>query len=104
LLWKLEASPARAKARAREDHTQFYVLVDPHTFLPVYTRLINLALPGHPTVYESELLSYRTLASTPANEKVFDLALQHPKAQVVSQAGVKPPTRLVRLQSGSSSR
>jgi hypothetical protein len=79
LLWKLEASPARAAARAREDHTQFIVLVDPHTFLPVYTRLINLALPGHPTEYESEQLSYRTLPSTAANEKLFDLALQHPR-------------------------
>jgi hypothetical protein len=88
LLWKLEASPARARARAREDHTQFIVLVDPHTFLPVYTRLINLALPGHPTVSESEQLGYRTLASTAANEKLFDLALQHPRARVVSQAGV----------------
>jgi hypothetical protein len=90
LLWKLEASPARAEARAREDHTQFVVLVDPHTFLPVYTRLVNLALPGHPTVSESELLSYRTLASSSANEKLFDLALQHPQAQVVSQAGIDP--------------
>jgi hypothetical protein len=90
LLWKLEASPARAEARAREDHTQFIVLVDPHTFLPVYTRLINLALPGHPTVSESEQLSYRTLPSTAANEKLFDLALQHPQAQVVNQAGVGP--------------
>jgi hypothetical protein len=90
LLWKLEASPARAEARAREDHTQFVVLVDPHTFLPVYTRLVNLALPGHPTVSESELISYRTLASNNVDEKLFDLALQHPQAQVVSQAGVDP--------------
>jgi hypothetical protein len=90
LLWKLEASQARAEARAREDHTQFIVLVDPHTFLPVYTRLVNLALPGHPTVSESELLSYRTLASSITNEKLFDLALQHPQAQVVIQAGVGP--------------
>lgn len=90
LLWKLEASPARAAARAREDHTQFIVLVDPHTFLPVYTRLINLALAGHPTMYESEQLSYRTLPSTAANEKLFDLALQHPQAQVVNQVGPSP--------------
>jgi hypothetical protein len=90
LLWRLEASPARAAARAREDHTQFIVLVDPHTFLPVYTRLVNLALAGHPTVYESEQLSYRTLASTAANEKLFDLALQHPRAQVVNQTVVRP--------------
>jgi hypothetical protein len=97
LLWKLEASPARAEARAREDHTRYFVLVDPHTFLPVYTRLINLALPGHPTVYESEQLSYRTLPSTAANGKLFDLALQHPHAQVVTRAGVghgaRPPRR-----------
>ncbi len=90
LLWKLEASPARAAARAREDHTQFVVLVDPHTFLPVYTRLINLALPGHPTEYESEQLSYRVLPSTTANEQLFDLAVQHPDARVVTQAGPSP--------------
>jgi hypothetical protein len=90
LLWKLEASPARAEARAREDHTQFIVLVDPHTFLPVYTRLVNLALPGHPTVYESEQLSYRTLPSIAANEKLFDLAAQHPHARVVSQVVLAP--------------
>jgi hypothetical protein len=90
LLWKLEASPAQAAARAREDHTQFVVLVDPHTFLPVYTRLINLAPPGHPTVYESEQLSYRTLPATAANEKLFDLALQHPQARVVNQTFTRP--------------
>jgi hypothetical protein len=95
LLWKLEASPARARARAREDHTQFFVLVDPHTFLPVYTRLINLALKGHPTVSESELLSYRTLASTPASRRALDIVLQHPGAQVVTQAGVGPSSRAV---------
>jgi hypothetical protein len=96
LLWKLEASPAYAEARAREDHTQFVVLVDPHTFLPVYTRLTNLALPGHPPVSESELLGYRTLPSTAANEKLFDLAFQHPHAQVVTQAGVGPGSSLPR--------
>jgi hypothetical protein len=90
LLWKLEASPAQAAARAREDHTQFIVLVDPHTFLPVYTRLIDLALPGHPTDYESEQLSYRTLPATAANEKLFDLALQHPQARVVDQTVTRP--------------
>jgi hypothetical protein len=72
------------------------VLVDPHTFLPVYTRLVNLALPGHPAVSESELLSCRTLASSTANEKLFDLPLQHPRAQVVSQAGIAPGSVLPR--------
>jgi hypothetical protein len=57
---------------------------------PVYTRLVNLALAGHPTIYESEQLSYRTLPSTAANEKLFDLAVQHPQARVVSQVLLAP--------------
>jgi len=64
--------------------------VDPHTFLPVYTRLINLALPGHPTIYETELLGYRTLPAGDASQRVFDLAAQHPASQVLVQAGKSP--------------
>lgn len=85
LLWKLAETPARARVRAREDQTSYYALVDPKTFLPVYTRLTDLARPGHPTLTEIELLSLRTLPVTAANEKLFDLALAHPGARVVTQ-------------------
>ena len=92
-LWKLEQSPAIARQRAREDQTRYYVLVDPHTFLPVYDRLIDLARPGDPTISEDELLSLRTLPSTPTNEKLFDLTLQHPSARVVTQTAASVPPR-----------
>lgn len=105
LLWKLEATPALAARRAREDGTQYYVLVDPETFLPVYTRLIDLARPGHPTMSESELVSYRTLASTPANEKLFDLSVQHPRARVLTRTVAFPqPPRLRGSRSEGSTR
>jgi hypothetical protein len=55
LLWKLEETPARARLRAREDQTRYYMLVDPKSFLPVYTRLIDLARPCDPTLSEVEL-------------------------------------------------
>jgi hypothetical protein len=93
LLWKLEETPARARRRAREDQTRYYVLVDPHTFLPVYTRLIDLARPGQPTISEDELLSLRTLPATAGNEKLFDLTLQHPSARVVTQTLAPVPPR-----------
>ncbi|MGA9874443.1 MAG: hypothetical protein WBQ21_01390 [Solirubrobacteraceae bacterium] len=89
-LWKIEEGAAGAKARAREDGTRYYVLVDPHTFLPVYTRLINLALPGDPAIYETELLGYRTLSAGDASQRVFDLAAQHPSSRVLVQPGKSP--------------
>lgn len=85
LLWKLEETPTHARQRAREDQTSYYALVDPHSFQPVYTRLIDLARPGRPTISEVELISLRTLPSTPSNEKLFDLGIQHPHANVVTR-------------------
>jgi hypothetical protein len=87
-LWRLEASPKLARARAREDHTRFYVLVDPHSFLPVYERLIDLTPGGERTVSESELASYKVLGTV--NEALFDLAAQHPGARVQTQPGPVP--------------
>ncbi len=96
-LWKLEETPTHARARAREDQTRYYVLVDPKSFLPVYTRLIDLARPGDPTLSEVELIGLRTLPASPANEKLFDLALQHPGTRVVTKtmpaAFPSPPSR-----------
>jgi hypothetical protein len=86
-LWRIEEGPAETRGRAREDGTRYYVLVDPHSFLPVYTRLINLTLPGHPTIYETELLGYRTLPYSDASQRVFDLAAQHPASRVLVEAG-----------------
>lgn len=85
LLWKLEETPTHARQRAREDQTSYYALVDPHSFQPVYTRLIDLARPGRPTISEVELISLRTLPAIPSNEKLFDLTLQHPHASVVTR-------------------
>ena len=87
LLWRLEETPAQAQRRAREDHTRFYVLVDPTSFLPVYERLIQLTPAGPRTARESELVSYRTLPSTPQNDGVFDLPVQHRGARVITQPG-----------------
>lgn len=89
-LWMIEQDAVVAKARAHEEGTRYYVLVDPHTFLPVYTRLINLDRPGHPTIYETELLSYRALTAAAAGQSLFNLAAQHPRSRVITQAGEAP--------------
>ncbi|HEU0249337.1 MAG TPA: hypothetical protein VFR48_01305 [Solirubrobacteraceae bacterium] len=89
-LWMIEQDAAGAKARAREDGTRYYALVDPHTFQPVYMRLIDVDRPGDPTIYEKELLSYRTLSATASDQSLFDLAKQHPGSPVQTQAGLTP--------------
>jgi hypothetical protein len=85
LLWKLE-SRLFADADGRKldvaSHTRLIVLVDPKTFLPVNERQIDVALPGHPTVVESNLLSYRRYGGGESMGSLFDLAAQHPSAQV----------------------
>ena len=93
MLWKLEATPARARVRAREDQTSYYVLVDPRSFLPVYTRLIDLARPSDPTLSEVELVSLHTLPVTATNERLFDLTLQHPGTRVVTETMSAVPNR-----------
>jgi hypothetical protein len=87
LLWKLESHP---EPRGIDNHTRLIVLVDPHTFLPVFERQIDIALPGHPAIVESELLSYRTVVGTPAGGSVFDLAAQHPGTQVLNMVPAAP--------------
>jgi hypothetical protein len=88
LLWKLESHPEQ---HGIDDHTRLIVLVDPHTFLPVFERQIDIALPGHPVIVESQLLSYRTVLATAASASVFDLAAQHPGTQVLSTVPPPPP-------------
>jgi hypothetical protein len=78
-LWKLESRPA---GHTRTDHMRLVVLVDPKTFLPVSERQVDVALPGHPTTVESNLISYRRLSAGELDPKLLDLAAQHPGARV----------------------
>jgi hypothetical protein len=57
----------------------------------VFERQIDIALPGHPAIVESELLSYRTVLATAASASVFDLAAQHPGTKVLSMVPPPPP-------------
>ena len=99
-LWKLESHPAYAyvngKKHAIDQHTRLVVLVDPNTFLPVAVRQIDIALSGHPTVVESNLISYRHYAGRQSEGRLFDLAAQHPGARVL--ASTRNPTRFVRMR------
>ena len=52
-------------------------------------RVIDAALPGHPTALESDLLSYRRLPSSEGHGKLFELTAQHPNARVLR--GWMPP-------------
>ena len=88
LLWKLESHPEQ---HGIDDHTRLIVLVDPRSFLPVFERQTDIALPGSPVMVESELLSYRTALATPTSAGVFDLAAQHPGTRVLSAAAPPPP-------------
>jgi hypothetical protein len=81
-LWKLESLPI---GYASTDHTRLIILVDPKTFLPVAERQIDIALPGHPTMVESDLVSYRHLPTDEATAKLFDLTVQHPGARVLAR-------------------
>ncbi|MFZ1925056.1 MAG: hypothetical protein WAU42_02830 [Solirubrobacteraceae bacterium] len=84
-LWKLESRPTSYDANGRRIaiRTRLVVLVAPKTFLPIVERVIDAALPGHPTALESNLLSYRHLPSGEGNGKLFDLTAQHPRARVL---------------------
>jgi hypothetical protein len=85
LLWKLESRPfsdADGRMLSVAQHTRLIVLVDPKTFLPVIERQIDVALPGHPTVVESNLLGYRHYNGGESVGRLFDLVAQHPSAHV----------------------
>jgi hypothetical protein len=86
VLWKLESRPSGyADANGHffrvPAHTKLIVLVDPKTSLPVAERQIDTALPGRPTLVESDLLSYRHYVGE-SEGSLFDLAAQHPDARV----------------------
>jgi len=93
-LWKLESHPV--SSLEREIHTRLIVLVDPHSFLPLSERQIDIALPGHPTVVESNLLSFRHLQSEEVKKTLFELAPQHPHAHLVTRPGIFPKFRVMR--------
>jgi hypothetical protein len=84
-LWKLESAPTSYNANDRRIaiRTRLVVLVAPKTFLPVVERVIDVALPGHPTALESNLLSYRRLPSSEGHGRLFELTAQHPNARVL---------------------
>jgi hypothetical protein len=85
LLWKLESRPFSEGNRRRLEvgrQTKFIVLVDAKTFLPVTERQIDIALPGHPVVVESNLLSYGRYVGTESEGRLFDLVYQHAGARV----------------------
>jgi hypothetical protein len=88
-LWKLESHPLNYDANGKrvviQPHVRLVVLVDPKTFLPVSERQIDVALPGHPTVVESNLVSYRHLPAGESDGKLFDLAAQHPGARILTR-------------------
>ncbi|MGH2878190.1 MAG: hypothetical protein ACRDK4_01090 [Solirubrobacteraceae bacterium] len=89
-LWKLENHSAELE---RASHTRFVVLVDPHNFLPILVRQLDIRLPTHPTIVESAMLSYRVLPNGAAGEKLFDLAAQHPAARVLTRTSSGPHFR-----------
>lgn len=98
LLWKLESRPfgdANGRIFAIATHTRLIVLVDPKTFLPVSERQIDVALPGHPIVVESNLLSYHRYGGGESVGRLFDLAAQHPSAHV--HTSTSSPPRFVPL-------
>jgi hypothetical protein len=92
-LWKLESAPTSYDADGRRIaiRTRLVVLVAPKTFLPIVERVIDVALPGHPTALESNLLSYRRLRSGEGSGKLFDLTAQHPGARVLRGWTPHPP-------------
>jgi hypothetical protein len=85
-LWKLESRPTSyggANGRRIAIRTRLVVLVAPKTFLPIVERVVDAALPGHPTALESDLLIYRRLPSSEGHGKLFELTAQHPNARVL---------------------
>ncbi len=88
LLWKLEAIVAIGVPRAHAKPVPLQatiVLVDPSTYLPVVQRMVNLLRPGHPTMMESDLVSYRRLPADAVSEALFEVSAQHPGVRVLTR-------------------
>jgi hypothetical protein len=99
LLWKLESDVAFVRRSAHAKLVPIMalvVLVDPHTYLPVVQRQLELGLrdhlelglPGHRyarTIQtESDLVGYRRLPGSATSEALLKLSAQHPRAHVVT--------------------
>jgi hypothetical protein len=69
------------------------VLVDPHTYLPVVERQVNLTRAGHPTMIESRLTRYRRLSRTASSERLVLLSTVRPGAKIMT-TGVTHPIPL----------
>jgi hypothetical protein len=94
LLWKLEgyvAFASRGTGKPLTPVVAVVVLLDPHTYLPVVQRQVDLH-PVRRTASESVLGSYRRLAADRAGEALLSLAAQHPKA-TVTRPSVSQPLR-----------
>jgi hypothetical protein len=99
LLWKLESIVGILDASSHGRPQPFLaliVLVDPHTYLPVVQRTVDLLRPGHPVQSESDLVSYRRLPSGPASEALLRLSTEHPGAHVQTRTAPRGHARRVR--------
>jgi hypothetical protein len=95
-VWKLESVTGWAVHRTGGPSIPLIgeiVLVDPHTYLPVVERQVNLTRAGHPTMIESRLTSYRRLPRTAASESLVLLSTVRPGAKIMT-AGVTRPIPL----------
>jgi hypothetical protein len=99
LLWKLESIVGILDASSHGRPQPFLaliVLVDPHTYLPIVQRTVDLLRPGHPVQSESDLVSYRRLPSGPASEALLRLSTEHPGAHVQTRTAPREHARRVR--------
>ena len=84
LLWKLEGATGWATHRTGGPLIAILgevVLVDPHTYLPIVERQVDLTRPGHPTRIESRLVRYRHLPRTASSEHLVLLRTGRPGAR-----------------------
>lgn len=92
LLWKLEGVVGWASTNIRAGRLHpiqgLVVLVDPTTFHPVVEQQVNLALPGHPVIVESQLVGYRRLPRNATSEALLQISAQRPGLRVITS---RPP-------------
>lgn len=92
-VWKLESVTGWAIHRIGGPSTPLIgevVLVDPHTYLPLVERQVNLTRPGHPTMIESRLTRYRRLSRTASTERLVLLSTVRPAAKVMTAPVTHP--------------
>jgi len=92
-VWKLESVTGWAIHRTGGPSTPIIgevVLVDPHTYLPVVERQVNLTRPGHPTLIESRLTRYHRLPRTPSSASLVLLSTVRPRAKIMTADLTRP--------------